>query len=68
MIGLVQSTGQLRICGDFNEILNPALNVDKYPLPRVEIIFANFSGGKKLTKIDLMEAYLLMEVDEDSRK
>ena len=60
--------GGLRICGDFKTTVNPVLEADKYPLPRIEEIFANLSGGVKFSKIDLRQAYLQMEVDENSQE
>ena len=30
---------------------------DSYPLPRIEYLYANLSGGKHFTKLDLANAY-----------
>ena len=57
-----------RLCGDFKTTINPVLLVDKYPLPRIVDIFANLSGGVKFSKVDLTDAFLQMEVEEQSRK
>ncbi len=40
---------------------------EQYPLPRIEDIFATLSGGQLFSKIDLAEAYLQMEMEEDSK-
>ena len=42
--------------------------VDKYPLPKIEDIFASLSGGEKFSKIDLTQAYLQMEVNDSSKQ
>ena len=47
---------------------NPAIKVDKYPLPTTEEIFASLSGGVIFSKLDLRQAYLQMEVDDDTQK
>ena len=60
--------GSLRICGDFKVTVNPHLNIDVYPLPKIEDLFANLAGGKCFTTIDLAHAYQQMLVEEDSRK
>ena len=44
---------KLRICGEYKVTLNPSLEVDKYPLPKPENLFATLSGGKVFLKIDL---------------
>ena len=57
----------MRICGDYKVTVNQEIVVDQYPLPRIEDIFANLSGGKHFTKIDLRNAYLQLEVDDASK-
>ena len=41
---------------------------DKYPLPRIEDIFAKMAGGKRFSKINPKNAYLQIEVTEDSKQ
>lgn len=48
--------------------LNSQLEIDQYPLPRVDDIFASLAGGQKFTKLDLRQAYLQFEVHPSSRK
>ena len=60
--------GLVRICGDFKGTINPALQAEQYPLPRIEDIFASLAGGKKFSKIDLRQAYHQIELEEESRK
>ena len=40
----------------------------KYPLPRGEDLYAKLSGGQKFTKLDLRNAYLQVELQEESKK
>ena len=47
--------------------VNPVLKVDKYPLPKIEDIFATQAEGKHFSKIDLRNAYFQMEVREEDR-
>ena len=47
--------------------INPQLEVDEYPLPRIDDIYACLDGGTLFSVIDLRHAYLQMEVDEQSR-
>ncbi|KAJ8346503.1 hypothetical protein SKAU_G00279040 [Synaphobranchus kaupii] len=58
----------VRLCDDFKVTINPALCVDKYPIPRIEDLFASLAGGQRFSKLDLSNAYLQMEVEEESRK
>lgn len=68
-IGLVlKRNGQIRICGDFNVTVNPVTVPEKYPIPRVEDLFAKLSGGEKFSKLDLKDACLHVEMDEESSK
>ena len=48
--------------------LNPVLQDVMYPLPKTEGVFTRLGGGQHFTKIDLIQAYLQMEVEEESKK
>ena len=63
-----KADGSVRLCGDFKVTVNPALNIDQYPLPRIEDILATLGGSTVFSKIDLQSAYLQMELDDDSKK
>ncbi len=58
----------VRICGDLKTTINQSLKTDKYPIPRVEDLLASLAGGKQFTKLDLSEAYLQVQLNEDDRK
>ncbi|XP_062387122.1 uncharacterized protein K02A2.6-like [Sardina pilchardus] len=68
IVPVVKKNGDVRICGDFKVTINPALQVEKYPIPRIEDLFASLSGGQHFSKLDLSHAYLQMPVEEKSRK
>ena len=48
--------------------MNPVLDVDQYPLPSNEDIFATLSGGVYFSKLDLSNAYQQLELEEDAKK
>lgn len=68
IVPVIKGDGSVRICGDFKVTVNPVLNIEKYPQPRREDLFASLAGGKRFSKVDLASAYLQMEVAEDSKK
>ena len=63
-----RDTKDVRLCGDYKVTINPVIREDKFPLPRVEDIFAKMAGGKRFSKIDLKNAYLQMEVEDTSKQ
>ncbi|XP_038106552.1 uncharacterized protein K02A2.6-like [Culex quinquefasciatus] len=58
----------VRICADYSTGLNAVLEANKYPLPTPDDIFAKLAGSKFFSVIDLSDAYLQMEVEEESQK
>jgi hypothetical protein len=48
--------------------VNPVIREDKYPLPRIEDLYAKLADGEKFSKIDLSNAYLQMELEDESKK
>lgn len=68
IVPIVKQDGSVCICGDFKLTANKAAVLDRYPLPRIEDIFANLSGGKQFSKLDLAHAYLQIPLDDATKK
>lgn len=68
LVVLPKPNGKVRICGDFKVTLNPDLEVDQYPLPKPEDLFATLSGGKQFTHLDLAQAFLQLPLEDKSQK
>ena len=68
VVPVPKGDGKLRLCGDYKTTVNPALEVDQYPLPKPEELFATLAGGKHFSKIDLTHAYQQMSLREDCRE
>ncbi|CAF1610778.1 unnamed protein product [Adineta ricciae] len=56
-----------RICADFSTGINQAIDIDQYPLPRPDDLFAVLNGGKFFSKISFSEAYLQVPMEETSK-
>uniref|UniRef100_A0A182XPM8 RT_RNaseH_2 domain-containing protein n=1 Tax=Anopheles quadriannulatus TaxID=34691 RepID=A0A182XPM8_ANOQN len=63
-----KAEGKVRICRDYKQTVNQKLRVDQHPLQTVEELFASLAGGKWFSKIDLVQAYLQMEVAPEDRE
>ena len=66
VVPIVKKNGNIRLCADYKVTLNKFLLDDNYPIPRIEDIFANMSGGKYFCTLDINQAYLHMPVDDSS--
>ena len=57
-----------RLCGDYKVTVNRVLTVDQYPLPKPQDLYATLAGGTVFSKLDLSQAYLQVQLDEESTK
>ncbi|EGT45081.1 hypothetical protein CAEBREN_16863 [Caenorhabditis brenneri] len=68
VVAVSKKDGQIRLCADFSTGLNDAIETNNHPLPTAEEIFAKLNGGVYFSQIDLAEAYLQCEIDDDAKK
>lgn len=68
IVPVLKENGKVRIAGDFSVTLNKDLVIDKYPLPRIEEVFAKLGGGEHYSKIDLKNAYNQILLSEASQE
>ena len=58
----------VRICGDFKLTVNQASKLDRYPIPKIEDLFAKVNGGKVFRQLDLSQAYQQLLLEEESKQ
>ena len=68
IVPVLKQNGAVGICGDYKVTINQASLVDTYPLPRIDELLANLSGGKHFSKLDMSQAYLQLPLDKESRE
>ena len=68
IVTVPKQDGRYRICGDYKVTINPAMDVEQYPLPTPQALYATLAGGKTFSKLDLQQAYLQLPLDDESRK
>lgn len=68
IVPVLKENGKVRIAGDYSVTLNKDLVIDKYPLPRIEEVFAKLGGGEHYSKLDLKNAYNQFILSEDSQE
>ena len=68
IVPILKRNGQVRICGDFKQTVNPVLQIDKYPIPSIDDLYSKVLGGCYFTRLDLSDAYLEVPSDKESQK
>ena len=66
-VSVPKKDGQSRLCSDFKVTMNLVLEVDKYPLPKPDNLFATLAGSHKFMKLNLQQAYQQMPLDKTSK-
>jgi len=59
--------GSAQLCVDYSTGLNDALQLHQHPLP-VPDIFTTLNGSQVFSQIDFPDAYLQVELDDDSKR
>ena len=62
VVAVPKKNRQLRMCGDFEVMVNPVLVIEKYPLPKPEDLMTNLAGGLTFlnsTSLNLAEGFRL---------
>ena len=69
IVPVLKSDGKaIRICGNFKITVNAASKVDRYPIPKIENLFAKLAGRKLFSKLDMSQACRQIQLDSESRK
>jgi len=68
IVPVVKQDGSVRTCGDYKCTVNQVPKLDTYPIPKTEDLLATIGGGNKLTKLDMLQAYQQLLLDEESKK
>ncbi|XP_054276592.1 uncharacterized protein K02A2.6-like [Macrosteles quadrilineatus] len=68
VVPVIKPNGNVRLCADYKVTLNKVIEEVNYPIPRIEDIFSNMSGGKYFCTLDISNAYLHMVMDDESAK
>lgn len=55
---------EIRICANYKISINKYLKDCNHPLPRIDEIFVTLQGGQKFSKLDFLNAYNQLILDE----
>ena len=67
IVPVLKTDKSIRICGDFKLTVDRASKLDRYPIPKIEDLFAKIAGGHKFTQLDMSQAYQQLPLEECSK-
>ena len=67
IVPIIKSDFKIRICGDYSTTINSASKLDRYPLPKIEDLYATLANGQAFSKLDLSHAYQQIVLDKSSK-
>ena len=67
IVAVPKADGSIRICGDYKVTANKAIVCETHPIPRSEDLFSTMAGGISFTKLDLLHAYLQLQLDDKAK-
>ena len=62
VVPVMKADTTVRLCGDYKLTVNQVAKLDRYPLPRIEDLYAQLGNGKTYTKLDMRHAYEQIEL------
>ena len=68
VVPVMKADKSVRLCGDYKLTLNQVAKLDRYPIPRIEDLYAQLGNGTTYTKLDMRHAYEQIQLHPDSRK
>lgn len=68
IVPVVKADGAIRLCGDYKVTLNKFLEVDRYPIPRVNDLMNLFHGATLFCTLNLCQAYQQLLLSKESQK
>lgn len=68
IVPVIKPNGKIRICGDFKLTINRQMCTDQHPIPSIDEVLTKIKDGRIFSKLDLSDAYLQIELDDESKK
>ncbi|CAM1314099.1 Uncharacterised protein r2_g2468 [Pycnogonum litorale] len=68
MVTVAKPDGSVRLCADYTQTIGNDINVEAYPLPNPDDLFASLAGNTVFTKLDLRTCFEQFPLDEASKE
>ena len=68
IVPVMKADRTVRICGDYKLTVNQLAKLDRYPIPRIEDLYAQLGKGTYYTKLDMRYAYEQIALHPDCHK